>query len=79
MDEVELLREDPGVFGVVYFEGAVGGDAGVLLVGLRGLGKGLGEGECGKDGGKYFSGWIGLRSVPITWADGCRRARWVLA
>jgi hypothetical protein len=70
VDEVELLGEDPGVFGVVDLEGAVWGDT---LSGL--LCQYLGKGEGNEDEEDYLFGWMGLRSVPITWAEGWRSAK----
>jgi hypothetical protein len=62
VDVVELLREQTLVFYVVDFEVAVGGDVG-------------GSGSVVRDGARgggptHNCGWIGLRSQPITVADG---------
>jgi hypothetical protein len=61
VDVGEGAAEDPVVFGVVDFEAAVGRDTGVgWLVRF----------EVGWGGERYKSGWIGLRSVPRTSAEG---------
>lgn len=62
VDVVECLREEPWVFGVVDFEGAVGWDAGVGLAGCSITIMGV--------AGTNVVGWMGLKSVPMTFADG---------
>jgi hypothetical protein len=62
VDVVELVGEEPRVFGVVDFEVAVWGDAGglaSLVLAFREL-----------YFSTYNSGWMGLKSVPITFAEG---------
>lgn len=64
MDIVELVGEEPWVFRIVDFEVAVGWDTGDVS-----------WFENGKEiGYTYNSGWIGLRSVPITLAEGNSQA-----
>ena len=62
MDVVEFGREFPGVFSIVYFETAVWWNALRLALIVRG------------SGSQYYCGWIGLRSVPRTFAEGWRLA-----
>lgn len=57
---VEFVGVEPWVFGVVNFEAAVGWDAGGVLVRVNKW----------EDGVWYNAGWIGLRSVPSTLAEG---------
>ena len=57
---------EPVIFGVFDFEDAVWGDAGCFVSDmLRGLGKWNRAGERA-----YKSGWMGLRSIPVTMASG---------
>jgi hypothetical protein len=62
VDEVELLREDPLVFGIFDFKLAV----------WRAcfLGNAANEGVWNLECASYKAGWMGLRSVPMTLADG---------
>lgn len=57
MDEVEFLAVDPGVFGVVDDEFDVWWDTGLI----SGFGR-----DVGWEGYSHRSGWLGLRSMPVT-------------
>jgi hypothetical protein len=77
VDVVELLGEDPFIFCIINFEAAVGRDTKRVLIysiSVQKLSKFRG---CGRQGmeGTNKAGWIGLKSVPNTLADGKAEAK----
>lgn len=67
VDEVELLLIDPVFVCVVDHEGEIWGDAWGCQCGF----------QVERLKWEYNWGWIGLRSVPITTAEGCASAMWL--